>query len=151
MTTKVKLSGLDHSNEGTSVGWWMVDLTAANFVAQTAAFEAVKAAIRDVALIAFDGGEYPANVTEREEDLPASPYAERESKWLVTMIDQVNNDVNQFEIGGADLTTKIAGSELMDLTSVAGAALVAALEANVKSRDGNAIVVRQVAHVGRNT
>lgn len=152
MTSRCKMSGLDFSGEGTGLGWWMVDLTAANFNAQTALFEAIKAGIRGVSLIAFDGAEYAANFTERETDLPADAYAERESKWLVTMVDSVNGDINQFEIGGALKTgISIPGSDLMDLTSTEGAALVDALEAGARSRAGNAVTVRQVKYVGRST
>jgi len=150
MTVKVTLSGLDASNEGTSFGVYMVDLTAANFDARATALAAVQAAVRGVSKIAFDGASYPAMFTPRETTVPADPYAQRELKWRVSYSDNVNARIGEFEIGGPELTGIIvAGTDFMNLASTEGAALVTALEANCRSRDGNAINITEVKLVGR--
>jgi len=151
MTTRVTFSGLDYSLEGTSSSLYMADLSAGNFVAQTTAIGGIQTAIQGVSLIAYDGQTYPALVEAREEVAPASPFAQRESKWLVRYVDDVNAQKGDFEIGGADLALLVAGTDLMNITAGAGAALVAALELSALSRDGNAITVIEVEHVGRST
>jgi len=151
MTVRTSFSGLDESGEGTTFGIYMVDLTVGNFTAQATALAALQSAIRGVSLIAFDGAEYPAFFTPREETLPTDEYAQREIKWRVKYVDSVNNRIGEFEIGGAKLTggIKVVGSDFMDLTSTEGAALVTAIETHGRSRDGNAITVQSVKLVGR--
>jgi len=151
MTTRVTFSGLDYSLEGTSSSLYMADLTAGNFAAQAVAIGGIQTAIQGVSLIAYDGQAYPAMVEARENVAPASQYAQRESKWLVRYVDDVNDQKGDFEIGGADLTLLVAGTDIMDISGGAGAALVAALELSALSRDGNAITVTLVEHVGRST
>lgn len=150
MAVKVSFSGLDASNEGTSFGVYMVDLSTANFTAQAANLAAVQAAIRGVSKIDFDGASYPAMYTPRETELPTDPYAQRELKWRVSYSDTVNNRTGEFEIGGAELTGIISpGTDFMNLSSTEGAALVTAIETHGRSRDGNAIAITSVKLVGR--
>jgi len=150
MPVKAKFSGLDYSLEGTSTGVWMPVLSAANFTAQATAIAAIQAAIQGVSLIDYEGQEYPAMVEVRETIPPTSPFAQRESKWLVTMTDNVTLEINQFEIGGPDLVLLVAGTQLMDVSGGAGAALVTALEANAQSKLGNSVTFVSAKHVGRN-
>jgi len=146
---RVTLSGLDYSLEGTSTSFNLVDLTAANFTAQGVILADGQTAIQGVSLIAYEGAMYPAMVTARENTRPASPFAQREHKWLVRFADNVTSKVESFEIGGADLTLLIPGTEKMDLTTPEGAALVAFVETNVRSNAGNPVTVTEVIHVGR--
>lgn len=146
---KVTLSGLDHSKEGTSTSFYLIDLTAANFTAQGVILGDMQTAIQGVSLIAYEGATYPAMVTQRENTPAADPYAQRESKWQVDLVDDVTQETSNFEIGGADLSLLSGNTELMDLTAGAGLALVTAIETNVRSRAGNTVTVVQVKHVGR--
>lgn len=148
--SRVNISGLDYSGESTRFGVYITDLTAVNFDAQITAAQAVQTACQNVSLIAFDGIQVLALDTPKETAKPASPYAQRESKWLVTMSDNVNANLNQFEIGGPDLTLLASDGATLDVSAGAGAALVTALEANLISRDGNAMTFVQAIHVGRN-
>lgn len=155
--SEITVSGIDYSNkrsgqccEGTSVTLRITDLTAANFDAQIAAAEAVQDAIQGVSLIDFEGLTVKALTVPTETDRPLSPYAQRESKWLVTMSDTVNARINQFEIGGADLTLTGADGKTLDVSGGAGAGLVTAFETNLISRDGNAMTFVNAVHVGRN-
>ena len=155
--TNVTISGIDYSNkrngqccEGTSVSFNITPLTAANFDAQITAAEAIQAAIQGVSLIAFEGLAVDALNEPRETARPISPYAQREAKWLVTMSDDVNSRINQFEIGGPDLTLVGADGKTLDVSGGAGLGLLNALEANAISRDGNAMTFVSAVHVGRN-
>ena len=77
--------------------------------------------------------------------------AQREAKWLVRGYDDVTFAPVTFEIGTADLSLLGENSGLMDVSEgTPGAALVAAIEANVKSNNGNSVSVIEIAHVGRN-
>ena len=149
--SKVNISGLDYSGEGTSFSVSIADLTSVNFDAQITAAQSVQSAVQAVSLIDFEGVSVKALDTPRETDKPSSPYAQRESKWLVTMSDDTLARLNQFEIGGADLTLLASDGETMDVSAGAGAALVAALEATLISRDGNAMTFVEAVHVGRAT
>lgn len=150
MPVKVSFSGIDYSLEGTVTGVWMATLSAANFAAQATAAAAVQTAIQNVSLIDYEGQVYPAMVEPRETIAPTSPFAQREAKWLVTMTDNVTLEINQFEIGGPDLALLVPGSDLLDVSGGAGAALVTALEANAQSRLGNSVSFVSARHVGRN-
>lgn len=151
MTDRITVSGLDHSNEGTRAGGYISDLTAANFDAQVAAAQAIQTAIQGVSLIAHQGLTITVNNADRETTPAADPYAQREHKWLVTMSDGVANTLVNLEIGGADLSLLASDGSTMDVSGGAGAALVTALEANLKSKAGNALTFVKAVHVGRNT
>lgn len=149
--SQVTISGLDYSKEGTRMSVNIADITAVNFDAQITAAQAVQTAVQGVSLIDFEGITVNALDAPRETDKPASPYAQRESKWLVTMSDDSNARLNQFEIGGADLTLLADDGETMDVSAGAGATLVSALEASLVSRDGNSMTFVEAVHVGRAT
>lgn len=150
MTVRCVASGLDYSYEGVSTSWNGANPTAGTFDALVAAAEAVQDAIQGVSLIDYEGLTMLAIDDPRETDQPASPYAQREAKWLVSYSDNVTGRVYSMEIGGPDLTLLSSDGQTMDVSGGAGAALVSALETNVLSRDGNAITVGPIVHVGRN-
>lgn len=149
MPTRVTFSGLDKSGEGTNFSTHFPTLSAANFDAQETARLAVQTAIQGVSLIDFEGLSYTGIDAPRETDLPASPYAQREAKWLVTMADGSGN-LYQFEIGGPDLTLLGSDGATMDVSAGAGLALVGALEANVVTKTGASLTFVSAVHVGRN-
>lgn len=148
--SRVSISGLDYSLEGTKFGFYITDLTAGNFTAQITAAQDVQTAVQAVSLIGFAGIQVLALDTPPETSQPASPYAQRESKWLVSMSDDVNGRINQLAIGGPDLTLLASDGSTLDVSAGAGAALVTALEANLISRDGNSLTFINAIHVGRN-
>lgn len=80
----------------------------------------------------------------------SNPLAQREIKWLVRAVDDVNGKNVQIEIPTADLSLLTGGNDFLDLGGTEAAALVTALEANVLSVDGNAISVSSIQFVGRN-
>jgi hypothetical protein len=144
-------SGLDHGKEVTTTKVYLINLTAANFVAQGVVMDAVQAAIQGVSLIPYEGSSYPAYVVQVEGDPPVNAFAQRETKWLVRYVDTVTGYKGNFEIGGADLDQLVPGTQLLDVVAAPGAALVAAVNTNIRSRAGNPVTFIEAQHVGRAT
>lgn len=150
MTDRLTVSGLDKSSEGTRTALHMTTLTAANFDAQITAAQAIQGAIQGISLIDFEGLSIAHVDAPTETDLPASPYAQREAKWLVRYSDDVTAKSYTVEIGGPDLTLLASDGKTLDVSGGAGAAFVTAFEANVVSPVGNAVTYIEAVHVGRN-
>lgn len=150
MTSKVTLSAKDHDGEGTSFGFYIGTLSAANFDASLAAVTSLQSLVNAITLGTFDGKIVKA-VEAAPSAVPADPYAQREAKWRVNYTDDVNPLGNgSFEIGMPDLTKLSAGTGKADLTDVDVAAFVSAAEGLLVSRLGNAITITELVHVGRN-
>lgn len=152
MTTRAKVSGKDYSLEVTSAGFVMLDLSAANFVAQMTAFDAVQVAFDGVSLITFDGENYAALLLAPSA-IPVATEAQREIKWRVDVKDATGDPLGDWsvEIGGADTALLVANTDDLDLTAGGGLALKTTIEANCVSRTGNAVVLESAKLVGRNT
>lgn len=142
---RLNLNFVDRDNEKASMSLHLVDFTAGTFAAQMGLIDALIAAIDDVTLlpltkdsrIAIENGFAPV--------LPVAVYAQRGIKWLVRAVDPTGNAVT-FHIPGADLNLLTTGENL-DLASIEGAALVNAIEAVVRSNDGEVIVVTEVVYI----
>lgn len=80
---------------------------------------------------------------------PVSPFAQRETKWLVTYQDSITGDLGQFEIPTADLLVLGSGGEA-DPTNAAVIAFKAAVESELVTRAGNSATIVSIKHVGRN-
>lgn len=150
MTSKINLKGRDNSGELTTFSLYFPDTTAGNFAGQSAALDAIQAAVNDVTLSQFNGKQLLA-VDVPVAGQAADTGAQREGKWRVTYTDTVSPiGDGSFEIGMYDPALIDSGTQNM----IAGAertALVGAIEANCVSRLGNPIVVDKITHVGRNT
>lgn len=82
----------------------------------------------------------------------ASSLAQRENKWYLRFRDVATNDIGGLEIPCADLSLLDADKRgFLDEDSSEWSALVSALEAIMVSKAGNAIVLLDARHVGRNT
>lgn len=150
MTSGVTLSGKDFGNERTSLGFFITTLTSANLDAELVKVQAVQDAINNTVLGTFNGKVVKAIDTQAA-GTPIDPNAQRESKWRVTYIDNVDSiGDGSFEIGMPDLSLLVPGTGNMDVSGGAGAALVTALETNLVSRLDNPITVGSIVHVGRN-
>jgi hypothetical protein len=147
---RMNLSYKDYDDEGSSVTVRTIDLTAANFDANIIALNGLKDAIEAVTLAALQKQQIMAVETEVNDPLPASQYAQRESKWLVKY-QQADGLFGSFEIPAADLTLLVSHSELMNVSAGAGQALVTAINGNVYGRDNALVTVIEIQHVGRST
>lgn len=149
----------ENSNAGVNIG----PLTAANFTAKRNAIDALKLTIPGI----ISGEIRRTRINEvfaESADAVASPEAQREAKWLVTLRDvtqffDVGNTINNpgfgnlfnIEIPTANLTLLENNSDELDLSVTEVAAFVTALEAIAHSpTGGNEVEVVSIKHVGRN-
>lgn len=145
--SRYNLTYLDRDGEAASIGVWATALTAGNFTTQSGLATALRDAIQDVTLLVLSKESLVATETSYNPILPTNAYAERGIKALVRARDTNGNPVT-FHIPGLDKAQAgLMVGENIDLTSVAGAALVNAIEAFVRSNDGEAITVQEIVYV----
>lgn len=127
-----------------------VDLTAGNFDAQVTEQNALRNAVNAITLgeltkvtrVAVESPQPGAN--------PASPFAQRELKWLVRYHDDVTGKRATLEIPCADLAKLDPNNEdIADTSDADIAAFITAFEAYVLGPSGNNAVVDQIVFVGR--
>jgi len=174
VSTKAYITYQDYGKETSTVSWHVQEITALNFSAITQNIDELRVSFNNPTL----GTIRSLGFTRTFDDLgvtpvpPTNAFAQRETKWLVTMrdtkrfLDLLNTISNpgfgslfSIEIPTANLVLLPPGVEVMDLQSEA--ALVASIETNVKSKDNaNApagvndtayVKVLSIRHVGRNT
>lgn len=154
MTTKGNFSYRDRGNEiGTlSLHFDNIDAGGANFDAVVASITAVEVDIIAITLCTTAGYAFADDVGTDAAVLPASNFAQREVGLRVFLVDDVNAKRSHFTIPGPDLAalTILEGSDLVDLADASVMAdLVATVESDVQSVDGNAVSVERAAIVGR--
>lgn len=145
-TSKLNLTFVDRDDEASTVSVHSTALTAGNFTTQMGLADSLVAAIEAVTLMVLGKDSRIAVEDQFPYVLPTDPYAQRGIKWLVRARDANGNSVT-FHIPGANLgLAGILVGENMDLTSTEGAALVNAIEAFVKSNDGEAVTVSEIVY-----
>ncbi len=143
----------DFSNEASSSSLQSRQATAANFDAITGELDTLQTAI-----IALSTGElqrrlWNAQITEISGALPTDPYAQRERKWLVRIVDAVGNKATM-EIPCADLddpTVLSAGTDEANMAHADWVAFAAAVDDIFEHRSsGELLTVLGATLVGRN-
>ena len=146
-TSKLNLTLVDRDNEASTISVHATALTAGNFAAEDTKADALIAAIEDVTQMVVTKDSRIASETKFTPALPTDPFAQRGIKWLVRCGDTNGNPVT-FHIPGANLGgAGLLVGENLDLASAEGAALVTAIEAYVKSNDGEAVVVTEIVYI----
>lgn len=130
------------------------DLTAANFDAEKALQETLRDAVEAISLGTLVKAVTVVKEVPYPDTNPASPFAQRENKWLVRYTDTVTGDKASLEIPCADLALLDPNAgDKADMSDADVAAFVAAFEAYVLSPGsgtrGNTEVV-EIVFVGRN-
>lgn len=156
MTSKVTFTILDYSNESSNVGFYLEQLTGANY--DGIADDGVGGVVGDLrlAMNALIAGNHLRRTVTAETfvdaaTLPTNPNAQRETKGRFVYRDTVNGELGSFEIPAIDLTVVAQqGTDVIDLEEISVAAFVAVYEANCTSRDGNPVEVLTGQIVGRN-
>lgn len=154
MASKLTLTYRDYSEpeETGTAQFTGTTLTAANFDAQATLMNALRAATANITLGSLKKEARTAVETLSPGALPASAFAQRETKWLVRYRDDVTGEPFRLEIPCADLDLlDPAQKDKADLTGVEMAAFVVAFEAFQLSPNGNAVTLIEVRHVGRKT
>lgn len=139
----------DHDGEQSTVGVNWVDLTAANMTAQLALLATLRGAVDGLIIGTPRKESVVAVVTEIAGALPTDPFAQRETKFLVSGVDSAGLAAT-LEIPTANLAELSGGSGQVDITAGTGLALANALNAGWRSRAGNLVTVTRIMHVGRN-
>jgi hypothetical protein len=149
MSSKFTYTLRDYSDEASLATFRGVTITAVNLVAQDLLMDTLKSAIDGVSLMepANDKRLYEVN---NYGSIPSpDTNAQRENKWLVSMVDTAGTALTA-EVPGADLTLLANNSDVLDITLSVGLILKNAIEAFHLSIAGNAVIVTGVRFVGRN-
>ena len=147
---KINWTYVDHDSESSGVGIHTINLTAGNFAATTALFTTLRTALEAIVLGTLRKEAIVAVTDEIAGVAPANPFAQRETKWLVSGVDG-SGFVSTIELPAADLALLVGNTGSMDISAGAGLAFADALNAVWMSpRSGSAVTVQSVVHVGRN-
>lgn len=149
MPAKATFGFIDFDSEPSTVAVWATTLTAGNIVAQTGLGDDLRDAIDAVSIGSLVKDTRLASETKFALAPPVVVWAQRETKWHVSMVELGTGNKVSFEIPCADLTLLQSGTNKMLITAGAGLALVTAIEAYVLSNDGIAVTVQEIVHVGR--
>lgn len=150
---KLVLTYRDHGTIGerSTVIFEGVDFTAVNFDAQVTAQNALRDAVNAITLGELTKVTRIAVESPQPGENPASPFAQRELKWLVRYHDDVTGKRATLEIPCADLAKLDPNNQdIADVTDTDIAAFIAAFEAYVLGPSGNNAEVDQIVFVGRN-
>lgn len=148
MPSKYTITFNDFGNETSTASFNGTALTAANFDAQLTLIGALRTALEAVTL--GNTGKVSIHAVDTDvSSLPAgSAFAQREIKWLVSMVGNDTGKLYQREIPTADLQYLAPNSEEM----IAGAvrtALVDAIQDFFEGDGGEAVTVSSIKFVGR--
>lgn len=155
MSGKVSFTLLDNSNESSTVAYHIPDLGAGNiadWVDDTPTGLLGQLRVLISALVIGNHKQRvvtAAVIPDGDVEPPADPYAQRERKALVTMLDSVNGKYFRHEIPTFGSVGVEPGTDILDKDAVAWAAYIAFIEANCVSPYGNAFTVSNIKHVGR--
>lgn len=142
---------LDYSGEKSNVRLRVEEITTANIASQLTQVTALGAAIAALSIGTLHKASLIQDDSLISNTKPTSPFAQRETKWLVIYRDTVTEQLYSYEIPCADLSAANLSGNTDDanLSSSEWAAFITAFEAVVLSPDGNAVDVVSAKHVGR--
>lgn len=144
---------LDYSDEKSSVNIYNGAITAVSIGGFLTQFGEMRTALEGITLGTMHQEQWIGDVTLLSNARPASPVAQRESKFLVRYHNVVTGKKFTLEIPTADLTGRVvAGTDRALLTETNMAAFVTAFNAFARSpeNDTDAVVIDDILVVGRN-
>ena len=140
---------IDHDGESGVISLSGPTMAAGTFDTVEGLINTLQTAIDGIILGTLGRSAIEAVVEAGSAALPADPFAQREFKWLVEYTDTTTGKQYRREIPTADLSLLVAGTEMMELGSGAGAAFKAAFEGYVRSDVGNVVEIDRVVFVAR--
>jgi len=157
MVSKATFSSHDYDDENSSYQINVEEVTAVNFAAIQAALTTLRTAT-DGITIGNIGKLTLTDVMFNTFSPVTDPFAQRETKWQIVAVDVSGNVFAANEVPIANLGLLENGSPYIvrngDVVVVVGAtevqAFVNAFEAIAKSPSGEALVIKDIYHVGRN-
>lgn len=151
MATKLVQGYIDHSREFSSSVMYLPDVAAdgSNWAALTADTtgrgDLIKAALGAVTKCNFTRQNITVTIDQDSPTIPAAEDAQREWKLWIQYVDDVNGRYGEFTVPGPIDEIQQANTDEVDIAANAYAlALIAVLEANLVSRDDNAITVTRM-------
>lgn len=146
-TSRVNLTYLDFLGKTAQVGFHVTQLVAGNFTAEMGLIDDLVSAIDGVSLLNLQKDQRLASEDKFAVSNPSDTAALKGLRWLVRMVDSNGNAVT-VQIPGADNTLMGTGG-FLDITAGVGLALKSAIEAVVKSNDGEAVTVKEVIYLDK--
>lgn len=149
MASRMTLAVRDYSAEMATVSLPGLDLTAANFDAQDGLWDTLQSAIDGIIVGVIATRKLLAQDLLVSGDLPTSPFAQRELKWLVRYTGNTSGKKYSAEIPTPDAALILAGTDFMNIGVGAGATFVTAFEAVVRPQGEVGTNVENIVLVGR--
>jgi len=141
---------VDYDGQKGQFSFDTVVVTAANHDAQKTQHDNLVAAFADVTLGALDFEEYVADAESIRPLVKAAVMAAQKNvRFVVTYVDDVNSSVYNVGIPTADITDDtlfMPNSNIWDPTDAKWVTFIAAFEAHILSPDGNAVSLQQVVY-----
>lgn len=165
MPGRLSFTMLDNNGEKSNMGIFTGEITAVSLPGTLTAVGTLRGAIEGITLGTVHKEALSVFDTTLSNVRPASKFAQREIKWLVTYedvtahfddpVDAIPNEgygkTFTVEIATADLALLPDGSDQLDISTGAPATFVSAFEDIARSPYGGAVNVLRIKHVGRNT
>jgi hypothetical protein len=140
----------DYDSEKTTFRIRATEMNAGNMAAQLVLQAALGTAINDMTLGTLQNLRY-GNETIAGYAAPVDPFAQRETRWLISYRDTVTGKVMQAELGTADLSLLDPNNRnSWDWDNADVIAFVAAFEDYAISEAGNPVEITAGIPVGRN-
>ncbi len=143
----------DFSDEASSSSLQARTATSGNFDAIGAELTTLQTAIDAMSTAVLQRRIWNAQISEISGALPGDPYAQRERKWLVKLVDALGNPASM-EIPAADLddpTVLAAGTDQANMSHADWVAFAAAIDDIFEHRaTGELLTVVSATLVGRN-
>jgi hypothetical protein len=149
MPSKYTRGWLDYGKEYSSMSVFMADVVEADY-AETLTAISVFSASLDAITLGNPARESFKVIDDEISKLPAGgAFAQRETKWMVRYVDATTGKAHTCEIPTADLALLVPNTEMMNISSGAGATFKAQFELLVKTEEGNDVTVTEVEYVSR--
>jgi len=154
MTSEITYTQIDHSNEPTRTTLRFADIVdAATLTSVNAARDTLLADMQAITNSTFKQHKTTLNTVKLSNLIPASPDSQRERKMVIYYQDNVTFETFTLEIGCAD-TTALTIPPGTDEITLADAGVMQTFyndfNANVLSKNGNAVTIIRAVLVGRN-
>ena len=148
----------DYDDEKSTMMVNTVEITELTLAAQSTALGALRTALNDITLAVVSKASVTDNLWDNKV-LPTNQFAQRETKWVVTVQDTAGNIYRANEIPTADLSLLSGGQKYLikggniQVPDPDGfvAAFQTAYEAVARDNAGGALVIMDMYQAGRNS
>ena len=138
---------VDYSNEKSTVGVYVADdITDANALSLNAGIAGMSIGTNEEAAVLVRNVVLAGSTTP-----PTNHWAQRELKFLCKYHDTVNGKQYSFTIPCADAALTVGNTDMVDLSTGAGATLKTRFDAHCISELGNAVALDSVQLIGRSS